>query len=104
MLRQFPHCGHICRSLKGLCRCAFCLGTVVFFGAVAGGRDFGPSDAATDDEVSWVGGIIVPGLRLLENVEDFCGADKGGAATTISRDGLRSVRRRLECVASDARN
>lgn len=54
-------------------------------------------------------GIIVPGLRLLENVEDFWGTDKGGAAMTTSRDGddtdgLRSVRRRLGCVASDTGN
>jgi len=83
------------------------LGTLTFFGAGTGvggvgGRDLDSSDDIDDDGVCWVGGIIVPGLRFLENVEDFWGADKGGAATTTSRDGWRSVRRRLGCVASNA--
>jgi hypothetical protein len=86
------------------------LGAVAFFragvGVGVGAGGFNPSDI-DDDEVSWVAGIIVPGLRFLENVEDFWGTDRGGAATTgISgggedTDGLRSVRRRLGCVASD---
>ena len=85
MVKRFPHCGHDCRSLKGLWRCAFCLGAGDLFGAGArfGGRAFDPSGVdAEDDEVSWVEeGITVPGLKFRENVEDFWGADNGGATT-----------------------
>ena len=88
------------------------MGTVIGFGGGGGGKsgsewDFDPSDVdIDDDELSLAGGIIIPGLRFLENVEDFWGSDNGGAATTTSRDGddtdgLRSVRRRLGLTASD---
>lgn len=112
-MRRFPHCGHLCTSLNGLLRYAFCLGTGVGFegggGGNASGWDFDPADVGTedDDELSLAGGgIIVPGLRFLENVEDFWGSDRGGATTGTSRDGedidgLRSVRRRLGCTASE---
>ena len=87
IVKRFPHCGHICRLLKGLWRCAFCLGPVTLFGAGAGfgGRDFDPSGVDVDgDEVSLVvEGITVPGLKFREKVEDFWGADNGGATTTI---------------------
>ena len=61
------------------------MGPVIFFGAGAGfgGRDLDPSGVdIDDDEVSWVGGITVPGLKFREKVEDFWGADNGGATTT----------------------
>ena len=53
-----------------------------FFGAGAcfGGRGFDPSGVDADgDEVE---GITVPGLKFREKVEDFWGADNGGATTT----------------------
>lgn len=54
-------------------------------GADFGGRGFDPSgvDAGGDDEVLWVTGITVPGLKFREKVEDFWGADKGGATTRL---------------------
>ena len=58
---------------------------VIFFGAGAGfaGMDFDPSGVdIDDDEEAWVGGITVPGLKFREKVEDFWGADNGGATTT----------------------
>ena len=57
---------------------------MIFFGAGACfAADFDPSGADADgDEVSWVEGITVPGLKFRENVEDFWGTDNGGATTT----------------------
>lgn len=79
------------------------MGAVFGFG-FDGGWDFDPSDVdMDDDELSLVEAIIVPVRKVLE---DFWGAESGGADTTTSTggeeiDGLPSVRRRLGCVASD---
>ena len=62
------------------------MGPVNLFGAGAnfGGRGFDPSGVDVDgDEVSWIEGITVPGLKFRENVEDFWGADNGGATTRL---------------------
>jgi hypothetical protein len=74
------------------------LGPVNFFGACAGfgGRALDPSGVDIDgDEVSLVEGNIVPGLKFRENVEDFWGADNGGATTTRlwEEEGVDTVER-----------
>ena len=63
-----------------------------FFGAGArfAGGAFDTSGVDTDgDEVSWVEeGITVPGLKFREKVEDFRGADNGGATTARLWEGV----------------